>query len=220
LPPVLVLATDITAFHIIGGLLALWAVVLSALGVMRHDFPGKGAGQAIVMAITTVLVVGAIASAILSAKDEPKAGEEAGVATKSGSEGENATNGTPAPGTGANSGQQSGGGTPTTPPTAGGTVTNLSLSADPSGKLAFNKDTLHAPAGEVRITMNNPSPIPHNISIEGPGNVDQQGKTVPKGGASEVQLKLQRGDYTFYCSVPGHRQAGMQGTLSVGKRIP
>jgi plastocyanin len=210
---VLVLATDITAFHILGGLLALWALILSGLGVMRHDFPGKGPGQAIVMAISVVLVIGAISSAILSAKDEPKAGEKAGVATKSGSEGENATNGTPAPGTGANSGQQSGGQGQTPP--ASGTVKNLMITADPSGQLAFDKDTLQASPGEVRITMNNPSPIPHNVSIEGPGNIDQHGKTVPKGGASEVQLKLAAGKYTFYCSVPGHRQAGMQGTLTV-----
>jgi plastocyanin len=218
LPPVLVLATDITAFHILGGLLALWALILSALGVMRHDFPGKGPGQAIVMAITVLLVVGAISSAILTAKDEPKAGEEAGAAIKSGSEGEDATNGTPAPGTGANAGQQPGGQGKSAP--QGGTVKNLLISADPSGQLRFDKDTLQAPEGTVRITMNNPSPIPHNVSIEGPGDIDQQGKTVPKGGASEVQLKLSRGDYTFYCSVPGHRQAGMQGTLTVGPRTP
>lgn len=214
----LVLATDITAFHILGGLLALWALVLSALGIMRHDFPGKGPGQAIVMAISVVLVIGAISSAILSAKNEPKAGEEAGVGVKSGSEGENATNGTPAPGTGANAGQQPGG--QGQKPPAGGTVTNLLLKADASGQLAFDKDTLKAPQGEARITMQNPSPLQHNISIEGPGDIDIQGKVVGKGGASEIEAKLTRGDYTFYCSVDGHRQAGMQGTLTVGKRIP
>jgi plastocyanin len=214
LPPVLVLAsTDITAFHILGGLLALWAVILSALGVMRHDFPGKGPGQAIVMAISVVLVVGAIGSAIATSKNEPKGGEEAGVAVKSGSEGENATNGTPAPGTGANAGQQPGGQGQSAPPS--GTIKNLLIKADPSGQLQFDKDTLEAPAGAVRITMNNPSPVEHNVSLEGPGDIDIQGKTVGTGGASEVQETLQKGKYTFYCSVPGHREAGMQGTLTV-----
>jgi plastocyanin len=217
LPPVLVLAsTDITAFHILGGLLALWAVVLSALGVMREDFPGKGAGQSIVMAISALLVVGAVSAAILSAKDAPKPGEKAGTVNKAGSEGSpSAKNGgaTPAPGTGANSGQQPGGQGQTPP--AGGTVTNLALSADPTGQLKFDKSALAAPAGAVKITLNNPSPVPHNVSLEGPGGVSEHGATVSKGGASEVQGTLKPGSYTFFCSVPGHRQAGMQGTLTV-----
>ena len=210
----LVLAsTDITAFHILGGLLALWAVVLSALGVMRDDFPGKGAGQSIVMAISALLVVGAVASAILTAKDEPKGGEEAGAQTKAGSEGEDATQGTPAPGTGANAGQQPGGQGKSAPP--GGTVKTLVLSADPTGQLRFDKDALSAPAGDVRITMNNPSPVGHNIAVEGTGLPAKQGPTVEKGGASEVEATLKPGSYTYFCSVPGHREAGMEGTLTV-----
>jgi uncharacterized cupredoxin-like copper-binding protein len=63
--------------------------------------------------------------------------------------------------------------------------------------------------------MNNPSPIPHNVSIEGPGGLSKQGQTVPKGGSSQVSATLKPGTYTYYCSVPGHRQAGMQGTLTV-----
>jgi uncharacterized cupredoxin-like copper-binding protein len=38
---------------------------------------------------------------------------------------------------------------------------------------------------------------------------------VQNGGVSTVNVKLAPGTYTFYCSVPGHRQAGMQGTLTV-----
>jgi plastocyanin len=214
LPPVLVLAsTDITAFHILGGLLALWAVVLSALGVMREDFPGKGSGQRIVMGISTLLVIGAVASAILSAKDEPKGGEAAGAQTKAGSEGEKTPQGTPAPGTGANSGQQSGGQGQSAPP--GGTVTTLVLTADPSGQLRFDKDALSASAGAVRITMNNPSPLGHNIALEGTGLPEKAGPVVQKGGASEIEVTVKAGSYTYFCSVPGHRQAGMQGTLTV-----
>jgi plastocyanin len=216
LPPVLVLAsTDITAFHIIGGLLALWAVILSALGVMREDFPGKGAGQSIVMAISALLVVGAVASAILTAKDEPKGGEVAGKVNKAGREGtgQPSQGGGTAPGTGANAGQQPGGQGQSAPP--GGTVKTLVLSADPTGQLRFDKDALDAPAGNVRITMNNPSPVGHNIALEGPGLPAKSGPVVQKGGASEVEAQVKAGTYTFFCSVPGHRQAGMQGTLTV-----
>jgi plastocyanin len=221
LPAVTLLAaTQINAFHIVGGLLAIWAVVLTALGVTREDFPGKGAGQTIVMAISAVLVVGAIATAIGTAKDAPKAGEQAGKVNKAGREGtgQPQQGGGVAPGTGANAGQQPGGNAgqkPGSAAPAGGTTKTLLISADPTGQLRFDKNTLAAPAGNVRITMNNPSPVPHNVSLEGPGGINKQGPTVSKGGASQVEAPLKPGSYTYYCSVDGHRQAGMQGTLTV-----
>ncbi len=182
----LLAAQEITAFHVIGALLALWALVLTALGVSRHDFPGKGSGQKIVMAISGLLVAGTIGAAIVSAKDAPKGGQEAGKSTAAAP---------PAP-------------------AAGGPVKNLMLSADPTGQLRFDKNTLAASPGNVRITMRNASPVQHNVSLQGPG-IDQHGPTIGKGGASEVQATLKAGTYTYYCSVPGHRQAGMQGTLTI-----
>jgi plastocyanin len=185
-------ATDITAFHVVGALLALWALVVSALGVTRPDFPGKGAGQKAVMAISAVLVAGAIGTAIGTAKDAPK--EHAAAAA-------------------APAGQQPGGNAQPGKPQ--GTVKTLLLSADPSGQLKFDKTSLQTSPGNVRITLSNPSPVPHNISLEGPAGVNAQGPTVPHGGSSQVSVTLKAGTYTFYCSVPGHRQAGMQGTLTV-----
>lgn len=197
-------ATEITAFHIVGGILALWALVLSALGVMRDDFPGKGAGQKVVMAISTVLVVGAIGTAIGTAQNEPKGGAEAAKPAETGG---------PTPGTGANAGQQPGGQGQSAP--AGAPAKQLLISADPTGQLRFDKDTLEASAGPVKITMNNPSPVPHDVALEGPGGIAETGKIVPKGGASEVEATLKAGTYTYFCSVPGHRAAGMEGTLTV-----
>ena len=62
--------------------------------------------------------------------------------------------------------------------------------------------------------MNNPAPVPHAIAIEGNG-VDMDGKTVTKGGTSTVTADLKPGTYEFYCPVPGHKEAGMKGTLTV-----
>ena len=211
----LLAATDITAFHVLGVCLALWAVILTAIGVSRPDFPGKGPGTKIVMGISAVLVASTIAAAIGTAKSAPKAGEQAGAANKGGSEGSGKGAGV-APGTGANSGQTPGGNAQAAPPPkSSGTVNTLLLKADPTGQLRFDKSTLAAPAGNVRITMQNPAPVPHNISIEGPGGISKQGPTVQQGGASQVQVTLKPGTYTYFCSVPGHRQAGMQGTLTV-----
>ena len=211
----LVLATDINAFHIIGGALALWAVTLSALGILNHEFPPKGF-EKVIIGISMLLVAGAISSAIIvSGEEKPKGAETAGAEQKAGPEGSGSQSGTPSPGTGANSGQATPGEKNAQEKQGQATAQTLPLSADPSGALKFDKAALSAKAGTVRIVLSNPAPVPHNISLQGPGGLDAHGATVPKGGNSQVQAKLKAGKYTFYCSVPGHRQAGMQGTLTV-----
>jgi plastocyanin len=102
----------------------------------------------------------------------------------------------------------------TTTPAGGGGASNLKVDADPSGALKFDKDKLSAKAGTVTITMDNPSSVPHAIAVEGNG-VDKDGKTVNKGGVSTVTADLKPGTYEFYCPVPGHREGGMKGTLTV-----
>jgi plastocyanin len=101
----------------------------------------------------------------------------------------------------------------TTPAAGGGGGETLTLSADPS-QLKFDKSSLSAKSGSVTITMDNPSSLPHGVAVEGNG-VSKVGQTVTKGGKSTVTVDLKPGKYTFYCPVPGHRQAGMQGTLTV-----
>jgi plastocyanin len=97
--------------------------------------------------------------------------------------------------------------------TTSGPATSLKLSADKSA-LKFDKTSLTAPAGKVTITMSNPSNLEHNIAIEGNG-LDTAGQIVGHGGTSTVTANLKAGTYTFFCAVDGHRQAGMQGTLTV-----
>ncbi len=56
-----------TAFYLLGGLLAAWAVVLSAIGLTRPEFPGNAGVARGVMALSAVLVVAAMAAAVLTA---------------------------------------------------------------------------------------------------------------------------------------------------------
>jgi plastocyanin len=211
-----VIAADINAFHVFGAILAVWAVALTAVGVMSHDFPPKGL-EKVVIAISAILVVAAISSAIItSGEEKPKGSEIASHRNKSGEEGSTAPDqgGKKAPGTGSNSGQTPSGETGKKPP-AGQVAQTLTNNIAPGTSFAFEKSSLTAKPGPVRLVATNPQAVPHNISLQGPGGLDLHGKTVPKGGSSQVSTKLKPGKYTFYCSVPGHRQAGMEGTLTV-----
>jgi plastocyanin len=111
-----------------------------------------------------------------------------------------------ASGNGGSTSESSGGG--------GGGATKLKLIADPSGALKFDKTSLSAKPGKVTITMDNPSSTPHAVEVEGNG-VEEETKTLTKGTAA-VTVDLKAGKYEFYCPVDGHRQAGMEGTLTVG----
>jgi plastocyanin len=96
----------------------------------------------------------------------------------------------------------------------GGASTNLQVTADSSGQLKFDKSSLTAKAGNVTITMDNPSPVQHAIAVEGNG-VDKNGPTVGTGTKSTVTVSLKPGKYEFYCPVDGHKAAGMKGELTV-----
>lgn len=88
----------------------------------------------------------------------------------------------------------------------------LTIPADPTGALAFRSDKANAPPGPVTIAMPNESPIQHNIALKPGGPV---GPVVGSGGNSTFKATLKPGNYTFYCSVPGHEEGGMKGTLTV-----
>jgi plastocyanin len=87
----------------------------------------------------------------------------------------------------------------------------ISIPADPNGQLAFSAAKATGTAGPVTIEMPNKSGTNHDIVIDGLGNGDEV-----TNGTSSFKATLAAGKtYTYYCSVPGHRQAGMQGTLTV-----
>jgi plastocyanin len=88
---------------------------------------------------------------------------------------------------------------------------SLQIDADPTGQLAFVTDSATGTPGQITVKMANKSGTPHDIVIDGKG----KGEVVKDGGVSQFRATFAAGSYTFYCSVPGHRQAGMQGKLTV-----
>jgi plastocyanin len=98
---------------------------------------------------------------------------------------------------------------------AAGAETKLALAADPSGAFKYDKSTLTAKAGKVEITFTNASPVPHDVAIKGNGVNAGPTEQISGGGTADLTATLQPGTYEFYCTVPGHEQAGMKGTLTV-----
>jgi uncharacterized cupredoxin-like copper-binding protein len=121
---------------------------------------------------------------------------------------------TPAAPTTTSSSSSGGGGSTTSSSSSGGG--GLALAAEENGGLSFDKKTLTAKAGKVTLTMDNGSgnSQPHGVAVEGKG-VDKDGKVVGPGGKSTVTVTLKPGTYEFYCPVPGHKAAGMEGKLTV-----
>jgi plastocyanin len=94
-------------------------------------------------------------------------------------------------------------------------ASTLALEANKEGQLAYTTKSLTANAGKVTIDFTNQSPLEHNVTIEAAGGKVLGATPTFKGGTKTLSLELKAGTYKYFCSVPGHRQAGMEGTLTV-----
>jgi plastocyanin len=246
LAPVLASEKSKVPFYIAGGLLVVWALTLSlGIGMRKPDFPGNAASQRAVVAVSAVLVLAAVATAVLtssvpakgtvppaqtqelapvpsvSAPVEQTAGAAASAAaattpaaTTPAATTPAATTPTATTPTAATPTATTGGPAPASSPSPGKAASRLPLAANPTGLLAYDTKQLSARAGTVTITMANMSPLEHDVAVAEGSKVLGQ-TPVFKGGTMNLTLKLKRGKYVFYCTVPGHRQAGMEGTLNV-----
>lgn len=98
---------------------------------------------------------------------------------------------------------------------AEGGESTLEFEAAPDGGLAYTTNEVNAEAGKVTIDFKNPQSLAHDVVIEDPSGEEVARTEVITNGADSTATNLDSGEYTFYCSVPGHREAGMEGTLNV-----
>jgi len=105
----------------------------------------------------------------------------------------------------------------TTPATTGGGAagggSTVKISADPSGALKYEQTDVSATAGSITIDFTNMSSLSHDVTIEGNGASGATDQITDSTTSTTVDLEP--GTYTFFCSVDGHRAAGMEGTLTV-----
>jgi plastocyanin len=175
-------------FFVTGGVLVLAAVVVAFVGIRGSEsFPPSRGVLLGVIALFVAIVGTTMAFAIVKSVDEQdKRNEE--LAKEEG----------------------------TTSEAPSGPVTTLDVSSPSDGGLVFNPDGLQAKPGNVQIDYDNPSPVPHSIAVA-TANGNVIGEVQPfSGGKQALDLNdLKPGKYVYYCTVPGHREAGMEGDLTV-----
>jgi plastocyanin len=202
-------------FFVLGIILVLAAVALAFVGIRGADsFPPRRGVLVGVIVLFAALVGTTMAFAIVKSKDEQdKRNEELAKEQEQAQPSNNA--GEAAPATPGGQPQASSGGNQQPVQTTGGAET-LDVSSPADGGLVYDPNGLTAKPGNVTITYDNPSPVPHSIAVAtANGNVLGQVQPFTAGKQSVDLSNLAPGKYVFYCTVPGHREAGMQGDLTV-----
>ncbi len=192
-----------TIFYICGGVLAASAVLLSFAGLRFESFPGRLTPLIVLWFVA--LVGTATTFSVLNGKDEQEAR-----ASELARAGEEFTEEEASP---VETGKAEGGEKAKPDANAKGPGETLELAADPS-QIAFDTTTLTSKPGKVTIDFDNPATLEHNVAIEQNGKQIAISETIAKGRTS-VAADLAPGTYTFLCTVPGHAEAGMEGTLTV-----
>lgn len=189
-----------TIFYICGGVLAVSAVLVSFAGLRLERFPGRATPLVILWFVA--LIGAATTFAVLNGKDEEEA--RASELVRAGEEFTEEEASPIEAGKGGKAKPEAGAKGP------GGT---LELSADPT-QIAFDTTTLDSKPGRVTIDFTNPATLEHDVAIEQDGKQIAVSETIGKGKTS-VSADLAPGTYTFLCTVPGHAEAGMEGTLTI-----
>lgn len=81
-------------------------------------------------------------------------------------------------------------------------------------EVTWAEPTLTTTAGQTEVTIECGDGVNHGLAIEGVADGTELVACEP-GGSATTSVDLGAGDFTFFCTVPGHRDAGMEGTLTV-----
>lgn len=196
-----------TLFYIFGIALTLTALAVSFAGLRSERFPPTGAALGGVVTLFAALVIGTAAFGVANAREEAEhreteQAEQAAAEEPSGKQ----------PATGGEQVAKAGGGGESAQPVSGPGGT-LQLAADPAA-LEFDTTQLSSKPGEITIEFTNPAQIEHDVAILQDEEELAKSELIAEGETS-VSAELAPGEYTFLCTVPGHAESGMQGTLSI-----
>lgn len=103
-----------------------------------------------------------------------------------------------------------------TAPAAPAAANAIKIEANPTGLLKYTESSIHAKPGSETVSFTNNSPIEHDVVIATTSPEKILGQTpIFVKGTHTFKVKLAAGTYVYYCSVPGHREAGMEGKLTI-----
>jgi plastocyanin len=190
-----------TAFYVLGICLAILALAVTAIGLRDSKAFSSNTAARAGIAVFAVLVVGTVTFAVRYSRNE-QTDRRAKLAAEEKQQG--AQGGAAAPSQPSSQGKQ---------PTVKGPGGTVKLAADPT-QIAYTSKALSSKPGKVTIDLTNPAPIQHDVAIA-KGSQQLAKAPLVSNGSTSVTADLASGKYIFYCTVPGHRQAGMQGTLTV-----
>jgi plastocyanin len=189
-----------TGFYVLGICMAVLALAVTAIGLRDSNAFSSNAMARGGILLFVVLVIGTTTFAFRYSKDE-QTDRRAELASEKAEQGA-----APAPA----GGEQA---APKKQPAAKGPGGTLKLSADPT-QIAYTTKALSSKSGKVTIDFNNPAPIQHDVAIA-KGSQELAKSPLVAQSSTSVTTDLASGKYVFYCTVPGHREAGMEGTLTV-----
>ena len=206
-----------TAFYVLGTCLAVLAIVVTAIGLRARDaFSSKAAVRGGLL-LFAVLVVGTTTFAVQYSRHEQDQRRAELAAEEQEKAASPASSPAEAPSPEADqAGSPSGASQPAPKPAqsgASGPGGTLKVAADPT-QLLFDEKTLKSKPGKVTIDFDNPAQIQHDVVIAQGSKVLAKTDLI-SGGKTSTTADLAPGTYDFYCDVPGHREAGMEGTLTV-----
>jgi plastocyanin len=204
-----------TAFYVLGSCVAVLAIVVTAIGLRSADaFSSKAVVRgglllfALLVVATTTFAVRYSRNEQTDRREKVAEEEKQAIATQVSAGGK-----VPSPNAG-----QTGGASPSQPSgkqpaAAKGPGGTLKLSADPT-QIAYVQKSLSSKPGKVTIDFDNPAQLQHDVAIA-QGSTEIAKSQLIAQSKTTVSADLAPGKYTFYCTVPGHREAGMEGTLTV-----
>ncbi|MGI8461065.1 MAG: cupredoxin domain-containing protein [Solirubrobacterales bacterium] len=201
-------------FYYIGGALTLCAVVFSAIGLRNKGFPASRGAMFGTLALFVFLVVGSATYAVVNARDEQQhrraelaeSGEGAVDAEEAGQEALDAaeTGGTGSDAASASDEAEAGA---------------ADEAAADDGTVAMSEYAFGPPdvtiAGGDTVTAQNDGEIIHNLTVFDGEDELAGTENVEPGAASDLEIKLDPGDYQMICTIPGHEDLGMSGGFNV-----
>jgi plastocyanin len=179
-----------SAYFVIGILIAVGAVVLSAIGLTREDFPPTPRVGRAVMGGALVVVIGGITALLVTTHVEHPREEAAEAAGEKAHEAKQ----------------------PAGAPEGGGAAKTVrALEREFSIKLEGGDELT---PGRYTFNVANQGKIEHDLAAEGQG-LEKKTPLIPPGKEAALEVDLKPGKYKLYCTVPGHEQSGMKIDVTV-----